>query len=346
MTHDDSGVAAVLDAAASAVARGATRCLDLCVAGARLRLSVAGDALGEAILPALAPRCEPPRRDLRPDACIDAFDGGGRGDLAPPPPCAALGLDSNAPRSGGRAAFNAGSGVLVACDRGRRRGAWWCRDARLLPPWERAAPMRALLAWLLADLGTTVVHGAAVAIDGAALLLAGPGGAGKSTTALRCLAAGFEYLGDNNAAIGVDPEPMVHSLYASASLRRSSRIRVEGAVEPGAPEDDGSEKVFSMPGARWPDRFPASRPLAAIVVPRVAGADRPRLLPCSEGAALRALAPSTLFAQPGSDARDLSRLSALVRRLPRATLDLADDGAEIVRLLRSLRPAPVVGAGR
>ena len=70
--------------------------------------------------------------------------------------------------------------------------------------------------------GRQLVHAAAVGTDEGALLITGRGGVGKSTTALACLEAGMQFLGDDYVVVGLDPEPQVYRLYGSAKLTSNS----------------------------------------------------------------------------------------------------------------------------
>ena len=147
-----------------------------------------------------------------------------------------------------------------------------CADPDLIPWWERAAPLRMSLAWHLDQNGSSFLHGAAVTRAEDAALIVGPGGSGKSTTALSCLLAGFGYLGDDYCASSADGE-RVHSVYGSAKLapvgldavegfetllrrrRRHDRHpwrKARGVAEPGSRRPHG--RLSSDPSGRGPDR--------------------------------------------------------------------------------------------
>src|SRR5690349_22946983 len=81
--------------------------------------------------------------------------------------------------------------TLSLYDATEATGVLWARDAERMAPWEPGSPLRSLLRWVLAAHGLHLLHAAAVGTpDGRGVLLCGPGGAGKSTTALAFLAAG------------------------------------------------------------------------------------------------------------------------------------------------------------
>ena len=80
--------------------------------------------------------------------------------------------------------------------------------------YERGKPFRVLLSVWLHDRGVQVVHAALVARGDRGVLLPGRGGAGKTTSALTCLLAGFRYLGDDYVGLEgpVDGSFRGHSL--------------------------------------------------------------------------------------------------------------------------------------
>ncbi|MEZ5313900.1 MAG: hypothetical protein R2862_09770 [Thermoanaerobaculia bacterium] len=199
---------------------------------------------------------------------------------------------------------------------------------------DRAAPLLRPLRWGLAAHGVEVAHAAAVALDGRALLLAGRGGSGKSTLSVAALLGGFELLGDDYVALGAEGEPHVHALFATAKLDAASLARLPelGDAAPAAPAP--GEKAVLPLGPLFTDRLPSTRPLAAIVAPRLGEA--PALRRIGPAEALRRLAPSTLFQLPGSDVVAFGRLAALVRRLPAFELTVGPQPRAALDLLASL----------
>ena len=132
-----------------------------------------------------------------------------------------------------RAHHNGGTGLTVVYDPSSGEAWRWMRPGSPLPWWERAAPMRAVLYWFLEQHQRTFLHGAAVSDGRAAAMLVGPGGSGKSSTALACLLAGMDYLGDDYLRrLPRRPAPCVLPVWHRQSaaggdrrLRTSSRRR-------------------------------------------------------------------------------------------------------------------------
>jgi hypothetical protein len=77
------------------------------------------------------------------------------------------------------------------------------------------------------------LHGAAVDIDGSAVVFCAPGGHGKTTLAAACLRAGYRVLADDMSCCRLDPEPSVLPGPAILRVRHDVYSRLELAgVEP------------------------------------------------------------------------------------------------------------------
>jgi hypothetical protein len=220
------------------------------------------------------------------------------------------------------------TGIAGLLDAGRGRAVWWLPDAARLPVSERCGPFRTLLQWWLSPGDLQVAHAAAVGDDRGAALLVGRGGSGKSVTAVACAAAGLHFLGDDSVLFAAGPRPMVHCLYGCATVYPHDARRAAGlAVLPGA----GDKVALDLRG-----RVVPSRPIAAVLAPRVTGRPDTRVVPLSPAATLRALAPSSLFNVPGSDGPAFARFVDLARRVPGFALELGTDVERIPGVVAGL----------
>lgn len=305
----------------------------LSIAGANIRFSFAGDAMRERLWPALIrgnPTCEP-------DITIFVWDGASAGMSIPalpwrPEDVGPRGAVAVATSDTIRTAFMVGSSALSMLDLDRGLGLFRARDAETLPWYERAAPFRTLLHWVLEARGCRFVHAAAVGTQHGGALLAGRGGSGKSTTAMLCVERGFDYAGDDYVGIRMDEVPHAHAIFTSAKLSASSIdwlpfLRRAIRVAP-----VGDEKGVAMISELLPQQMASTFPLRAVIVPQVTGGTS-GLRRVSGGAALRALAPTTLFQLPGSGEVAFAHLADVVRRLPAWSLELGEDRAEIPNLV-------------
>jgi hypothetical protein len=216
-------------------------------------------------------------------------------------------------------------------------------DGQALPWWEHSAPLRQLLAWAMVDAGRHFLHAAAVGSPDGVVLLAGPGGTGKSSTAVSSLLAGLHYLGDDYCILTLDGGPRAHTLYGTAKLMPDQIPLVDTAgalaghvVHAALP---GEPKTTLLP-SRWrPDLLVPSAPILAVVVPSQDGALG--LEPISAATALRHLAPTSLLQLTGRGDGDLRALGDLVRSVPAYRLGLDTDRAanppRLARLLEELQ---------
>lgn len=314
----------------------------LCLAGRIVRIAFAGDALVPFARGALSPRLTV-MGGGPPDLTLKLWDARSTGVSAPIPPGAPSAFGPHGEIRGYAAepvlaAYSVDSGALSVFDAGSATGFFWVRNARDLTLHELGAPLLSLFGWFFRARGTQLVHAAAVGRGGQAVLLAGRGGSGKSTTALACLAAGLEHIADDYALISGAPPPVVHAFYTTAKLNADSLARLPlFARDVRNPDRDPEEKALLglVPGGAAQTAGGAD--LRAIVLPRI-GARAPALIPIGAGEALRALAPSTIFQMAGAGASTFASLGALVKAVPAFRLDLGPDLSAVAASVASLLP--------
>lgn len=314
----------------AAEAAGGAVDLHLAVAGRPVRIRFAGERPAEALSPAFAHLAAP---EGPPVLTLHVWDSGARA-----PEATGAGASYYSEQVGVRTLHQPASGVLSVFDAAADTGWFWMPDAHGLPYWDYTAPFRHLLSWWLDAQGLRQVHGGAVGTEEGGALLVGPGGSGKSTTALSVLRdERLRYAGDDYVAVGSAPAPAVHSIYCSGKVHQADLHRLphlEPALADGVRPDE--KAVFYVEQA-FPGRSIAGFPLRAIVVPRVTDRRAARALPGTRAEALAALAPSTIF-QLHPPARDaLAWMAGLVRRVPAFVLELGSDVETIpAALLRIL----------
>ncbi len=309
------------------------------VAGLGIRIGVAGQALAAALLPALAHlRVED---DFRaPDLSVSIWDesvsSAGRPWLGPDDRDVSRPLLAS---PDGRRFVRSGPAGVLWLDLDACSLTGWFASASAVPPTERAKPLARLLAPWLRDHGRQIVHAAMVADGAAGVLVAGRGGAGKSTVALAAGLAGLGYVGDDVVVLEETRSAgfVGHSLYASCFIGRSHVERFTALPSSARGVLDAArDKVVLQLAHVLPGGAVPAAPVRALLLPRVTAATAGTLRPASVPEALRALAPSSLLAHPGQGQAELDRLERLVRAVPRWWLDLGGDVGEI--------PALVMGA--
>lgn len=226
--------------------------------------------------------------------------------------------------------YNLQSRVLSAIDMDRRLAFQCFRSLDRLPQYEWGAPLRDVLGWWLASQGRPLLHSSAVSAFGAAALLVGPGGSGKSTTAALCLEHdALRFMADDYSA--ADPgsaQPQLHAVFSTSKLTPDSMGVAPASVQGEFSAESGKFLIRHGPG-----RIVSNAPLVSILLPRLTGEARSDMTPAGPGEALRCLAPSTLFQLPGSGPRELALMSSLVRRVPAYRLNLGRDRKQLLDLL-------------
>jgi|RhiMetdeSRZDD1v2_1073273.scaffolds.fasta_scaffold45961_1 HPr Serine kinase C-terminal domain len=310
-------------------------------AGRTARLRVAGDGLAQKIADAfrhLLERENPSGADLT----IDLWDAS---DTSVPCPVSQEPVEPRQLSSNSYVEFGLILGSLADRFVGAQRPqvvAWLDRCERhlvgcvarhdQLSLYDRGKPLHFPLLLWHHDQGAEVIHAALISKNGEGVLLAGKGGAGKSTAALACLEAGFHYLGDDYIGLeACDHGTFVgHSLYSvtwfmADHLTRFPRL-IPHAIYPERPEQ---EKTLVPLSQIFPGRLVSSARIHALVLPRVTGNSSARIRPASKGDALFALAPSSILLRPSSGARTLDKLARLAEQVPCYWLELGRNLNEV-----------------
>lgn len=198
--------------------------------------------------------------------------------------------------------------------------------------WDLYGLCTLLGAMLLGRLGRALVHAAAiVAPDGRAWLLTGDTHAGKSTTSINLITAGWRFVSDDNVVLFRDGEG---ELMVEGWPRR---FHLDAGWEDGRP---GQARGEIHPHERWPGRWLRTAPLGGLLFPRVE-ADRPtELLPLAAAHALTALMrQSPWLTGDRAKAPDLLSLLSAACQRPAYELRLGlDTYRDTDRLLRVLAP--------
>ncbi|MBK9611613.1 hypothetical protein [Candidatus Amarobacter glycogenicus] len=321
----------------AAAAAGGIVPMPVVLGGVRLLFEFAGSAL----LPRLGAPFEHLRTAGGPAATtVRAWDSESTGiglpkELPTPGTVYAQSLPAMSEGGGQRWTYFRPDPGLTVFDSRTQAGIYWVPAASSLTYGDIAGGFRAIIAWAMAERGMVFLHSAAVAWAGHAALIVGASGSGKSSTALSCLLAGLEYLGDDHCLLELGDEPRVHSVYAAAKLHDAQLARF--------PELDAfvvnrdrvaPEKGVAILYPAFRDLLPMSRTLSAVFVPRITGEKRTVIVPAGPAAALAALAPSTLLQMASADREGLATMGRLVRQIPCFSLQLGTDRREIAETIR------------
>jgi hypothetical protein len=230
-----------------------------------------------------------------------------------------------------RIAFHVPSRVLSLLDMERGLAVCWANDARDIPSYVRGMPLLPIVHWWMAARGIQLLHGGLVGTRHGGVLLAGKGKAGKSNTALSCLAhPELFYLSDDYCLVRLGEQPRGHSLYCTGRLHPWDLPNLPflrpALVNPHALATD---KALFVLYPHFSGKFATDLPLRAIFMPRVGEYPAIRLEKSHTAEAHRALTTVTLHHLPGAGAATIQNISSLVRSLPCYYLNLGKDRGAI-----------------
>jgi len=217
----------------------------------------------------------------------------------------------------------------------QRRAVIYYGDLSSVYNFERASPLRSLLGWVMRGHGRQLVHAGVVSHLGQGLLLGGKGGSGKSNTALACLAADMEFLGDDFCSVASEPELTAYSLFGTGRTRTEDMERLPFLKSLfDRTESFPQDKELYLLARSFPKLLIPKCRLRAVLLPRVAVDRELSLEPASRREALLALAPITTTLLPDSGPEVIQNLGVLVRSLPAYRLYLGPDIAKVPHFLR------------
>ena len=181
--------------------------------------------------------------------------------------------------------------------------------------------------------GLCVVHAGALCRNGAALLLPGDAGHGKSTLSAGLAARGFDMLCDDTTLLAGEP-PLVRSIPTGLCIKRGAYAVLEPhyprlASLPEWRRPDGRQARYLMPGRDLPWAGPdGAVGVSWIVFPRYHPDRGTALLPLPRHEALARLLRGVCFLSGSLDERNLDKLIAWIEpidcfELPLSSLDAA-----------------------
>jgi hypothetical protein len=309
------------------------------VAGRRIRLQFAGEALCQPMTRAFAHLADGSTGPV--DLSVGLWETQDTGVAPPAPP---IPLGRLLPRGefpwpisqGFRVSYQVGSGVLCLFDERRRQAVVWVRDADQLPPWETAAPLRGLLHWWSQTFSGQLAHAAVVGDERGGVLLAGVGGSGKSSAALASVDAGLSYLGDDYVLLACGEHVEAHGIYGSAKVNAAYLHRAfpHWTDRTSGMTDDGKSVLFVN---ELVDRqLLSSLRIRAVLLPQVCGRRETVAVPASAAESLRALAPTTVCQLPYGQGQTLQALGAVCRKLPAYFLRLGQDTSSVAAAISEI----------
>lgn len=310
------------------------------LAGHRVRMRFAGEKLLRPMTRALA-HCAAPR-DGAAAATACFFDSESTATAMPPPAWSpeqytgkgeiAHFHDDNIETS-----YHVGWDVFQCFDRRRNVAVYWTPSWQLLPWWEVSFPLRMILHWWLRDTPLQPVHAAAMGNAAGGVLIAGPCGSGKTTTALSCLGSRLRYAGDDYTLVRVEPAPYVHLLYSTAKMDQDGLERFPRLAASVDNRDRlDREKAMLYLHESQPESLIAGFPVRAVLVPEITGKPNTSVEPVPHSRAMLALAPTTTKHLPAARAKTIAKLAQLTKSVDCYKLLAGTDLAQIPDVLWGL----------
>lgn len=198
------------------------------------------------------------------------------------------------------------------------------------PPWEPGAPLRPFLHWHYANQGMRLAHCGTLGLNGAGVLLAGAGGAGKSGTVMAGLLNGLQSVGDDYVLLDASDQIVAYPVFATLKQDQQGFDRLglkERLASPGTLNWQG--KYEFRIGDICDQAPPAKLRIKALFVPRIGDGSETRIVPLSKRDAMLAFAPSSLQQMPGERQSGFIFFSRVANNLPCYTIELGSDPTEI-----------------
>ena len=194
----------------------------------------------------------------------------------------------------------------------------------------------AALAALLRPRGYFLLHAFAAVRDGAATLLVGQSGSGKTTTGLNLLRRGWHYLA-NDLTLLQQRADGVYALPSPGGFSiQPSSLRLLPWLQPLARKWplNGDDGKYHMPASILITHRAPPSPIRALYFPQVSHSPTSRLHPLKPALALAHLMSESIdsWDEPTLDAH-VSLLQALSQQAPAATLHLGYNTEEIAALI-------------
>jgi hypothetical protein len=224
-------------------------------------------------------------------------------------------------------------------DAARRTAFLWAGEPSVLSRWgEQTKPFLEILhAWLI-DSPWQPIHGGAIGGADGGVLLAGASGAGKSTTVMSCVRAGWLYAGDDYLAVRSNgSEAHVDNLYASARLRVDMAERFDEfrSAQVGAVFLNGIEKRDMILAGLLPRARFSGFPIRAILLPKITGDARSKLRPASATEATVAIGSTTMHLLRVGAESTFNKISSLTGITPAYWVELGDDIDDLPAIIKS-----------
>jgi hypothetical protein len=232
-----------------------------------------------------------------------------------------------------------GDAVLTAQDTSSNRTLLFVRNARNWPPEHYKQALFIIFYQHLRHRALHLIHASCVARQHQALLITGSSGAGKTTTMLACVRAGFDFLSDDTTLAQQTEGGRVKVLSLLNTLNATERtLAWFPELEPyAAQQANPMGKRLIMINEAYPDRLGSWGEVQAILVPQITDQAQPSLTTIGKAELLREMLPYSLDLHDAAFAHDqLGFLADLVESVASYRLLLGTNWQRLPRLMDKL----------
>jgi hypothetical protein len=308
----------------------------LTLAGRTARVRYAAPRLRARFRPALLHLLADAGPTADPDLTICCWDGSATAAALPAPPWRRVDFLGDSRIRGHIAGpvvatYDADGRLFQLYERRAGRALFHVADGRDLPHWHDRSPFRPLVGLWADEQRLALLHGATVAEHGAAVVLAGRSGTGKSTAALCCLLGGMDFLGDDACLVDAQPGT-VSSVYGRAKLEPDA-VRRLGSLDGLASSsiDATGASVLS------PAEVARSASIRAVLLVSLSGRRHSELsAPLARDTALDGLVDTLRIERGGLTPAAVAALATVADAVCVRSLALGTDLAEVVQTVRGV----------
>lgn len=308
-----------------------------------LRLRPCGTALDPIILPVL--RHSAAIAPAREAATVTVYAASHEDDGFRPPPVE-WPFDASQGNVIARTVWDRDAGIAIVSDESRGiwhlhdlntgTGLYWTRAAASLPAWEYGSPLRHHIHWGALSAGLTMVHSAVVGENGIGVMLAGPGGSGKSTLTAAAISCGMQTTGDDIVLLSRSRSGWTsHAVFDNLKLTGMAETLFSGLAERAVNPTRAKEEKALIPISTSTNALVPTLAVKALVSCRLTGAEASAFRPASRFEMIRALSPSTSMILRTGHNETFQQVASLARDLPCHEFLIGRDPVEAVSALRA-----------
>jgi hypothetical protein len=314
---------------------------DIKVANLVIRLRFAGDAMLSYIFPAFK-HISVSDESLIPDYTINIWDSLSSKVDFPKIPCPIEDIEIRGELKGFNSdefesCYSAQSQMLSTMYHPSKVGNVCLTGDVKIPAFEVASPLRAIMHWILRKNNMVLLHAASIGTSMGSVLIAGRGGAGKSSTAFRCLIAGMNYFGDDICGLSVQKgEPTINSLYCSGKVLNSEYLKFPELIRYMFKhnEADYNKEVYLLNDLI--SKSPLNHSLTAIIIPYQNNSLSIGFEKISFAKALSIICSSSKFLLPAAGDEILRLFSTVIKIIPCYQFNLGNNPKKIPEKITKL----------